>query len=85
MRKRLSPGFNWPGFSVAALDPLDGAPRVNACSDSGLLRVCSARPARNSSVPDAECQSRALGVAHDLASRAASVSVVPLCRPLAVE
>lgn len=85
MSQRLSPGFNWPGFSVAALDPVDGAPRVYACSESGLPRVCSAQPARNSSDPDAECQSRALGVAHELASRAASVSVVPLCRPLAVE
>lgn len=36
---------------------------MNACSDSGLPRVCSARPARNSPVPDAERQSRALGVA----------------------
>lgn len=38
---------------------------MNACSLSGLPRVISARPARNSSVPDAERPRLALGVAHD--------------------
>ncbi|MCK4132768.1 hypothetical protein HFK86_10470, partial [Ralstonia pseudosolanacearum] len=36
---------------------------MNACSLSGLLRVCSARCARNSGEPLAECQSLAFGVA----------------------
>jgi hypothetical protein len=48
---------------------------VNACSLRGFPLVCSARAARNSSLPDPLCQSRAAGVAHE-ASSACKLSAV---------
>lgn len=47
---------------AAGLNHAEGA-NVKACSDSGLPRTCSKRPARNSGEPEALWKSRALGVA----------------------
>ncbi len=73
MSQRECAGFNWPPASIAAQEPVSISPRavrragpgsnVNACSLNGLPRVCSARCARNSGEPLAECQSLAFGVA----------------------
>ncbi|WP_371054243.1 hypothetical protein, partial [Ralstonia pseudosolanacearum] len=73
MSQRECAGFNWPPASIPAQEPVSISPQavcragpgsnVNACSLSGLLRVCSARCARNSGEPLAECQSLAFGVA----------------------
>lgn len=73
MSQRECAGFNWPPASIAAQEPVSISPEavrragpgsnVNTCSLSGLPRVCSARCARNSGEPLAECQSLALGVA----------------------
>jgi hypothetical protein len=54
---------------------------VNACSESGLPRVCSARPARNSGEPEALCQSLVAGVAQEAAIEATCPSDTASLRP----
>lgn len=71
--QRECAGFNWPPLSIPAQEPISISPdavcragpgsNVNACSLSGFPRACSARFARNSGEPLAECQSLAFGVA----------------------
>lgn len=75
MSQRECAGFNWPPLSISAEEPVSSSPvavsragpgsSVNACSLSGLPRVCSARCAKNSGEPEALCQSRVAGVAQE--------------------
>lgn len=77
-------GDNWPEGPVAAVDPLGGGPARVTSADSDFPRGWANRSSTNSGDELSERQSRAFGVAH-VVIIAASVSVVPLCRPDSVE
>jgi hypothetical protein len=74
-------GESWSGLSVAAGDPLDVGPGVASCATRGswssLERVEPSGFVPVSAMPGESFQSRADAVGHE-ASRAASVSVVPV-------